>query len=381
MKGFRTLFLSGCILLFFFDCFAYQETIKLKLDNVTASPGAIKEGVFRLLGSHLYYLNVISREIKVFNVKTGGTIKSIPLDKDGPDFIGPEPYSFQILSEDSILVFSNFSKKQMILVNDFGKVLKRYETSMVDVNGVETLNGLLARGPSNIAIQNGKAFVLEVLLQDNVLKSHSPLAEIDIASGELRNLDQPKQYNSAMHERLNMIMQIMEGDIVTAEGGNLLVLSYPLDHSLYISGDGFNSFEKIKSKSKYFGDFKLMNKPKKSMTEREYHDQGFDVLVLSGQYLGLLYDPYRSLYYRITRIPQDEKIYKSYKQKSLSRLPPRLHSVMVLDKDFNILSEKTYPILEYRFRTGMFVGPEGLYVLKPEGDNEDEMIFELLKFK
>tara|TARA_R110001592_G_scaffold347440_1_gene640960 strand:- start:14101 stop:14478 length:378 start_codon:yes stop_codon:yes gene_type:complete len=121
-----------------------------------------------------------------------------------------------------------------------------------------------------------------------------------------------------------------------------------------------------------------MSRPLKELAPSQAREQRLDVLWLSGQYLELLYDPYRSLYYRIARLPYTEKVYKEYKSGVRSRLPPRLHSVMVLDEDFNILSEKTYMVKDYRFRSGLFVGPEGLWVLKPEGDNEDEMTFELL---
>ncbi|KYG72336.1 MULTISPECIES: DUF4221 family protein [Roseivirga] len=357
---------------------AQSKKLTLLLDNVTTTPDAASEGVYKYLDNELFYLNSISREIKVFDYKTGETLRSIPLGKNGPDFVGPEPYTFQLISKDSILVYSNFFNYQISLINGEGRVLSKYETIAKNKTGEEMVNGILADGPSNMVVQNHKIYALKTILMKEPLLDYSPLVEIDLRSKEVKVLDEPKQYNSGMYERIINIMQIIQGDIVYNDKRGALVLSYPLDHSVYVSDDGFRSMRKIPVKTKYFDEFKLMSRPSKELAPSQVTEQGLNVLRLSGQYLELHYDPYRSLYYRVARIPYTEKVYKEYKSGVRSRLPPRLHSVMVLDEDFNILSEKTYMVKDYMFRSGVFVGPEGLWVLKPLGNNEDEMIFELL---
>lgn len=357
---------------------AQNRKLVLLLDNVTTTPDAASEGVYKYLDNELFYLNSITREIKVFDYKTGETLRSIPLGENGPNFVGPEPYTFQLISKDSILVYSNFFNYQISLINGEGKVLNKYGTIAKDKNGEELINGVLAKGPSSMVVQNNKIYAIKTLLMAQPLLDYSPLIEIDLKSKKVNAFEEPKQYNLEMYDHMVRIMQLMQGDIIYNNNDEVLVLSYPLDHSIYVSDNGFLSMRKIPVKTKYFDEFKLMSRSSKELAPSQATEQGLNVLRLSGQYLELHYDPYRSVYYRVARIPYTEKVYKEYKSGVRSKLPPRLHSVMVLDKDFNILSEKTYMVKDYMFRSGMFVGPEGLWVLKPLEDNEDEMVFELL---
>lgn len=380
MRGSLVILIVFTQLLLFNDGIAQRKELRLSLDNVTSTPGLASEGVYKYHDNELFYLNSITREIKVFDYKTGETLRSIPLRKEGPNAIGSEPYTFHLISKDSILIYSNFFNYQISLINGEGKVLNKYGTAVKDNsgNGIEMTNGLLTGGPSSMVVQNKKIYALKMLLMNQPLLDYSPLVEIDLKSKEVKAFSEPKQYSPEIYDRILKIIQLMEGDIVYNDKEGLLVISYPLDHSIYVSNNGFNSMQKIYAKTKYFDEFKLMNRPSKDLDPNQATEQGLNVLRLSGQYLELHYDPYRSLYYRVARLPYDERVYKEYKSGVRSRLPPRLHSVMVLDKGFNVLSEKTYMVKDYMFRSGMLVGPEGLWVLKPLGDNEDEMVFELL---
>tara|TARA_R110001592_G_scaffold347440_1_gene640961 strand:- start:14478 stop:15251 length:774 start_codon:yes stop_codon:yes gene_type:complete len=209
---------------------AQNRKLTLVLDNVTAAPDAVREGVYKYLDNELFYLNYISHEIKVFDYKTGETLRSIPLRKDGPNTVGPEPYTFQLITKDSILVYSNFFNFQVSLINGKGEVLSKYGTTVRGKDGEEAINSILTRGPSNMVVLNDKIDALKAHLNIPLLLDYSPLVEIDLKSKEINPLEEPKQYSPEMYERMINIMQIMEGDIVYNNKEDVLVLSYPLDH-------------------------------------------------------------------------------------------------------------------------------------------------------
>ena len=376
----KKMLLSTVLLLTISGYLYSQPSYKiLKLDEVTARPEILQKGVFRYLDGKLYYLNKISREIKVFDYESGETIQSIPLYLEGPDAVGPEPYSFQFITQDSILVFSNFFKKGLTLINRKGKVLKRYNTAFNDEDGNYQMGKTLSRGPSSIAVIGDDLFLSMVTFNRSLLSKHSPILKLNLDSEDLVWLNQPLLYNENTLSKMRMIVQILEADLAVNNNDDLVV-SFPLDHNIWVLSNGLRDVRKFMVRSQAFDDFKLFSQSYEYMTPDQIRREGSRMIRVSGQYLEFLYDPYRSVYYRVTRLPYTEKEYDDYITSNV-RLPPVLHSVMVVGEDFQVIAEESFIASDYNFRDGMFVGPEGLWVLKPEGENEDEMVFEFVDLK
>ena len=160
-----------------------------------------------------------------------------------------------------------------------------------------------------------------------------------------------------------------------------MVLSYPLDNNLYVSDDFFDTYRTYNLVSDSYAPPKLLSDHSNRLSEREFRRQGGGLMNRSTQYLNLIYDPSLDVYYRIVRVPHEEKVLRNYESGVVKRLPAPDYSVMVIDKDFQVILEKRFPLKDYRFDLGVFAAKDGLWVLKPENNNEDQMMFEKLIFK
>ena len=115
----------------------------------------------------------------------------------------------------------------------------------------------------------------------------------------------------------------------------------------------------------------------KSIRPRVYEANGFDWLRESKggpKYHNIMYDKYRDVYYRIAEFPYEFKANES----PFDDPKGREFSVIVFDKDFNIIGETKFPGNKYFYKMS-FVGRDGLYISEnnlanPEFD-ENKLVF------
>ena len=99
-----------------------------------------------------------------------------------------------------------------------------------------------------------------------------------------------------------------------------------------------------------------------------------------GKYHNFMYDKYRNVYYRIAELPYE------FKQNESPFDDPRGRefSIIIFDKDFNIIGETKFPGNKYFYKMS-FVGRDGLYISEnnlanPEFD-EDKLVFACFKLE
>ena len=121
----------------------------------------------------------------------------------------------------------------------------------------------------------------------------------------------------------------------------------------------------------------------KSIRPRVYEANGFDWLRESKggpKYHNIMYDKYRDVYYRIAEFPYEFKANES----PFDDPKGREFSVIVFDKDFNIIGETKFPGNKYFYKMS-FVGRDGLYISEnnlanPEFD-ENKLVFACFKLE
>ena len=113
------------------------------------------------------------------------------------------------------------------------------------------------------------------------------------------------------------------------------------------------------------------------MRPKVYEADGLSWLrdaIESPAYHNIMYDKYRDVYYRIAEFPYELK-----KDESPFDTPTeREFSVIIFDKDLNIIGETKFPGSKYFYKMS-FVGRDGLYISEnneanPEFD-EDKLVF------
>ena len=93
-----------------------------------------------------------------------------------------------------------------------------------------------------------------------------------------------------------------------------------------------------------------------------------------------MYDKYRDIYYRIAEFPYEFKANES----PFDDPKGREFSVIVFDKDLNIIGEAKFPGNKYLYKMS-FVGRDGLYISEnneanPEFD-ENKLVFACFKLE
>ena len=93
-----------------------------------------------------------------------------------------------------------------------------------------------------------------------------------------------------------------------------------------------------------------------------------------------MYDKYRDVYYRIAEFPYEFKSNES----PFDDPKGREFSIIIFDKDFNIIGETKFPGNKYLYKMS-FVGRDGLYISEnnlanPDFD-EDKLVFACFKLE
>ncbi|GHT70450.1 hypothetical protein AGMMS50239_38850 [Bacteroidia bacterium] len=158
--------------------------------------------------------------------------------------------------------------------------------------------------------------------------------------------------------------------------GFRFVYSFYFEEAITVASPDHLDVQKIPAKSKYINRLNPREKRPDDMflgAKRECE---------APFYGNLIHDPYRNVYYRV-----------AYPETEMEELDGRAYidifitgrkrfSIIVLDKDFNIIGETLFPDYKY-CSTSMFVEKEGLYIrnnhFKSPDFDEDKLMFTCLK--
>lgn len=151
--------------------------------------------------------------------------------------------------------------------------------------------------------------------------------------------------------------------------GEKFVYSFYSSEDIVVASADHSEVKRLKVKSQYID----------SPTQvQEHSEKGPKLNLELARYGDLLYDPYREVYYRFAypKVELEDNI-RWWGKAVYGR---KKFSVMVLDKEFNVVGETLFPEAVYNSYV-FFVHKDGLYISKDYqmlyGDSEDDMTFEL----
>ena len=130
--------------------------------------------------------------------------------------------------------------------------------------------------------------------------SVAPVIKINLKTEEVEYLKAPIPYTEINLRRLPSpnSYEFYSTRIAYNKNTEKLIINYPLEHDFYVVDD--NGAEAINGKSNVIGDFVFLDKDRE-----DYNRNHFDLksqISTSAWYFGIMYDPYKDLYYRIGRI-------------------------------------------------------------------------------
>ena len=161
----------------------------------------------------------------------------------------------------------------------------------------------------------------------------------------------------------------------TANNKNELIVSFPFTDDIYVYDIAKDEIVKeiVDAKSKYVD--KVIPYNACDFTNPEKY---FSYLKSVSRYYSLTYDKYKNVYYRIVLLPSDEI---DGKRNDDIVMPM---SIMVLDGDFQVISEKRLEKRIYNYKD-FFVDSEGFWLSRNntgnDNFNENELSFSLFNFR
>ena len=316
-------------------------------------------------------------EILIYDIKSMNLHKRIPLIKEGPNGIpsicGCIPYF-----DSKTFLVSQHNVGRVTIADGEGNVIRKY-----NIRQSKDGNGAWADSRFGISFFNAPSFTRDSIVY--------------FSNGYFRRkrLNREDWKTIPMFNSLNLknghigtlsinYPDIFEDDVkVPAGGGYNFTYDYNYKQGrLVCSLTGYDSImvtDDLKHVRWYNGKSRYL----KSIRPRVYEANGFDWSRESkggAKYHNIIYDKYRDVYYRIAEFPYEFKANESPFDDPMGRE----FSVIVFDKDLNIIGETKFPGNKYLYKMS-FVGRDGLYIsennLKNPEFDENKLKFACFKLE
>lgn len=312
-------------------------------------------------------------EIILFDINQENVYKRIPLSKEGPNGVpaiaGCKPFS----GSNKFIAFQH-NLSRISIIDGEGDVLKRYFTGPGDGRFIPCRDGS--------SYSSKPAFIRDsiVYFSSDVpkpqMKHHewinvSMFSSLDLRTGEI---NQPE---------INF-PPIFDKNVKHLAGGHEFGYNYNYEEDFLVcSFYGYDSLmvvDNMRDIRWYDGKSRYLKSIRPKLAE-----VGNLIRTVTGfrenpLYTHVLYDKYRKVYYRFVELPYELQNDES----PLEEPKGREFSVIVFDKDFQIIGETKFPGNKYFYKMN-FVGRDGLYISEnnlanPEFD-EDKLVFACFKLE
>ncbi len=349
--------------------------LRLPLDSTTSNISLYMQPfIDNVSGKELLvYMNRDKPSLLFFDIENSRMYKEIVFhDRYGPDGVG-RPYGACAVSMDSIFILSK--TYEVILVNGSAKTQRKYRLLKENEQYNEN-TGLIV--PDAVSLpyfnegENGDRYLYFVVSPDRFpynktyYEAHTSSC-LNVNTGQYVYFG---SYPSAMKGKIWGVRGPKHSRAISPNGE--FVSSFAVHDSLVVW-----RFGSEKKMTYYAG-----TRYRKSYTKPfENPDESRDLSGYALQtiyYEGLSYDPYRQVYYRLACLPVEIKD----EDGNMNDIFNKPISVIILDKEFNIIGETRLADNTYRVFM-FFVGKEGLFIAKTNPHNptleEDYLVFTRFK--
>lgn len=309
-----------------------------------------------------------SNTIHFYNMDSGRHEFEIKVESDGPNGAG-RICGYYIHTLDSIYLTSHYANK-LTLINRKAEIIKRIPIK-------KSREGIPLQ-VANFFVQGGEALLqgdsLYFIATANRWIDHDPIAAvINIQTEEIHTY--PPEYDTFPNQN-NQKRASWEESMQRCFNGTNFVYSFYYIEDLLVASPSQMEMTRVSAKSQYISQPKLLD---------DYGNLTFQDGAENPNYGGILYDPYREVYYRIA-YPATEigRKLKDREAMELLQFGRKNFSIMILDKDFRLLGETMMPDYTYNSKL-MFVRGDGLYISASHPFNEnysdEELCFQRFELK
>lgn len=357
---------------------AYEPSMKLERAVLVSFPiadmgfihGSIGYNEFDSIG-YLSILNSQENEINVYDYDKNRIIEKIKLKQEGPDGVGAldRQSSHFMISKDSIFVF-HLAYGQAFLLNGSSEVLRKY--TLIDFRN-DSYSAVPIPSTLNPIIKVGNDILLSCTINAPQLnyETYQTVLKLNLETGEQNFIFSLPRVYSDRFWALSFKYQVC---LAFNHLKNELMLNYPVIHDLYIGSLEGEIIDTKFAGSQYIDRINAVGDDLSVGTTTPTHEayrEMANVDFSSSDYISLLYDEHRKVYYRIVHIrPKLEDVENG------DRIPEL--SIILLDDELNKLGETRLSKKRYN-HSMFFVSDRGLNIARKDLylTNEDSISFEV----
>jgi hypothetical protein len=314
----------------------------------------------------LFYLSGYSNNICVFSLDSQKLVKTIKLEQQGPNGVA-NVMGFEVINFDSIYITPVMIRK-LYLVNSEAKVLSCLDYSTYKHEKEDVIQAGTSRTLENMRVGFKDDLIYLPFypgFDEGNYKSVSP--------GSIRFISVLDKFNkTAKTLNIGFPEDYWQTNFYPSFFGffiakNNFYVNYMYDDRIMVSMDSKN--------------WRTYIVPSRYINVKEIVPGHSSYSSILGSSYRLVYDQYRDVFYRFAI--QKWSMNKDRTEKDMIQYPQKV-SIMILDKDLNIIGETTFKEDLYDF-SGYFITKEGLYLSKSNPFNPDYDIdlleFQLLELK
>ena len=312
---------------------------------------------------YLSFLNYRTNQILFYDLKTTDFLFKLNLDSEGPNGV-VQPTGFYIKDFDDIYI-SSYAYSGLIRVDTSSHIVQKIPYGTTD-KGYSVVPSYTPSSHPYIppVIIDGKIYITQKNAVQFSPATETPLSvAIDTLQKKCEGL--PLTYGILTDEGL----RANDTRFSRIFNGTDFIYSFYVDEDIIVASVDHSKVRRIKVKSKYI---------ESPAGIQENSEQGPKLNLELARYGDLVYDPYRGVYYRFAYLKTTLEDNIRWWGKSV--YGRKKFSVIILNKDFQIIGETLFPEAIYNSYV-FFVNKDGLYISRDYqmlyGQSEDYMTFEL----
>lgn len=322
-----------------------NDSIGFILDNDTKSsimtmfPYIDKDGT-----EYLTFQNPNKNDILFYDLSSKTLKFKISPEINGPDGVGFF-FGYYIHNLDSIFLTAR-STENIPLINSKANVIDKYNYKQT----ADSIN--LSRFYSTTAIYTPIIFLdhkIYIVPGCNRWQNINPVsAYIDLKDKNVYHL--PFKYPTFPNAINKNKRAGIEEHMSRCFDGNRFIYSFYFDEYIYVASINHKEIKRIKAGSRYIKNIEYIDDFGRTSIEKSCE---------LANYGNLIYDKYRNVYYRIAYPKTEiEKDIKGYELREYGR---KNFTIIILDKDLNIIGETKFPDYTYNSQL-IFIREDGIYI-------------------
>jgi hypothetical protein len=304
---------------------------------------------------YLTFGSRINNSILFYDLPTGKYLFDVKPEREGPDGIG-RCTGYYIEDLDNIYITSY--EKFGLVKTDTTATVKRFIAYGKTNSGYNVVPGYTSKSyPCQPTVfYDRKIYITQKPYQASKISETPVTVAIDTIAGVIT--EHPFRFPNLLTDDELRVLLIGPG-FSRDFNGKQLVYSFHIDENIYITDMETDEIKKIPARSKHIDNNALSSL--KRLKYPETSELACKMLPETSCYENICYDKYRDVYYRFTQIGVEQRTDAGITPEVLWESGPAQFSVIIPDKDFNIIGETLFPKYTYN-PTVAFVHKNGLYI-------------------